>query len=346
MNGGAAPRRWWQRLFGLGGGSGAAAQPAQALDEARDCLTLVDGQLDGTVAEAAAATQEVIASMRRVHEVSAQQFEAIGRTEENGQALMQVVKEKVMADTQLAKILEMFVEKQESDIAANLERVQRLKGVKELAPLVDVIAQVARQTNFLAINAAVEAARAGEAGRGFAVVAAEIRQLSTRTSGVAVDIARKIAETTQGIDEELRNAQDAAGRENSTGNMRRVLVDIAEMQQRFATSVEQLQLAQVLHQVRAGHEHIAHGLADAMGQLQVQDVTRQRIEGVQQALADLQQHLATLAAGEPAAPLRERLEALSQQYVMESQREVHRTVLGGPPLAAPAGAAAPRIELF
>lgn len=338
-----APRRWWQRLLGV---AGPATPPAAALAEARDCLTLVDRQLDGTVAEAASATHDVIAAMRRVHEVSASQFEAIRRTEEKGQALTQVVKDKVMADTQLASILEMFVEKQEADVAANLERVQRLKGVKELAPLVDVIAQVARQTNFLAINAAVEAARAGEAGRGFAVVAAEIRQLSTRTSGVAVDIARQIAEATQGIDEELRNAQEASGRENSTGNMRRVLADIAEMQQRFAASVEQLQLAQLMQQVRAGHEHIAHGLADAMGQLQVQDVTRQRIEGVQQALADLQQHLGELAAGQPALPLRQRLEALSQQYVMESQRQVHAAVLGGPALAAPAAAAAPRIELF
>jgi methyl-accepting chemotaxis protein len=340
---GPSRRRWWQRLLG---GAPGPVNPAAALDEARDCLTLVDRQLDGTVAESAAATHDVIAGMRRVHDVSARQFEAIRSTEERSLALTQVVKDKVMADTQLASILEMFVDKQESDVAANLERVQRLKGVKELAPLVDVIAQVARQTNFLAINAAVEAARAGEAGRGFAVVAAEIRTLSTRTSGVAVDIARKIAEATQGIDEELRNAQDAAGRENTTGNMRRVLGDIAEMQQRFAQSVEQLQLAQVMEQVREGHEHIALGLADAMGQLQVQDVTRQRIEGVQQALADLQQHLGAVAAGEPAPPLRQRLESLSEHYVMESQRAVHQAVLGGPTLAAPAAGAAPRIELF
>lgn len=342
MSGHAAPRRWWQRLLGT---ESRAAPAAAGLAEARDCLMLVDRQLDGTVAEAASATQDVIAAMRRVHDVSASQFEAIRLTDEKGQALTQVVKDKVMADTQLASILEMFVEKQESDVASNLERVKRLKGVKELAPLVDVIAQVARQTNFLAINAAVEAARAGDAGRGFAVVAAEIRQLSTRTSGVAVDIARQIAEATEGIDEELRKAELAAGRENSAGNMRRVLGDIGEMQQRFAVSVEQLQLAQLMQQVRAGHEHIAHGLADAMGQLQVQDVTRQRIEGVQQALSDLHEHLGALAVGEPAPPLRERLDALSQRYVMDSQRQVHQAVLGGAALAAPA-TAAPRIELF
>jgi methyl-accepting chemotaxis protein len=351
-----APRRgWWQRLRGWQRGNGAGAGDPAVLAEAKDCLTLVDRQLAGTVDDAALATQDVIACMRRVHSVSAAQSDAIRRTEENSQALMQVVKDKVMADSQLGLILEMFVEKQENDVNSNLERIQRLKGVKELAPLVDVIAQVARQTNFLAINAAIEAARAGEAGRGFAVVAAEVRQLSTRTSAVAVDIARKIHDATQGIDEELRAAQEAADTQTGSGNMRKVLTDIDDMQKRFAASVEGLQLSQVMQQVRQGHEDIALGLADAMGMLQVQDVTRQRIEGVQSALRDLQSHLAELArpgghSDLPAGALRERLEALSQQYVMESQRAVHREVLGGPsaPGTSPPGAAMapPKIELF
>jgi methyl-accepting chemotaxis protein len=290
-----------------------------------------------------------------VHQVSGDQAQRILSTERNSQELVQVMKDKVMADTQLGSILEMFVQKQEEDVHANLERIKRLQGVKELAPLVDVISTVARQTNFLAINAAIEAARAGEAGRGFAVVAAEIRQLSNRTAEVAVDIAAKIDVATQGIDEELRSAEKTSDRSATTGNMRRVLSDIAAMQQRFAASVERLQLDQVILGVRNGHQDVSEGLADALGQVQGHDVLRQRVENVQQALSELSVHLGDTAQQleslhsrdaqpVPRQPLPQRLHKLSEGYVMHSERETHQRVTGqalGTSDKEPA-----RIELF
>jgi methyl-accepting chemotaxis protein len=254
-----------------------------------------------------------------------------------------------MVDAQLGAILEMFVDEQDADVKSNLERIRRLQEIKALAPLVDVISTVARQTNYLSINAAIEAARAGGAGRGFAVVAAEIRQLSTRTAAVAVDIGEKIKSATDGVERELASATASQGRGSTTGTMRTVLADIARMQERFAALT--LQLQTVIDGVKAGHADIVSGLSDAMGDVQSQDIMRQRVEHVQTALRELDTHLEQMAGqliDQPWDPdtmvtLRGRLQSQMDRYVMESQRSTHASITG---VAKPTEAARPIIELF
>lgn len=64
---------------------------------------------------------------------------------------------------------------------------------KEIELIIDVISEIAAQTNLLSLNAALEASRAGEHGRGFAVVAAEVRKLAEQSSQSAGQIAELVA---------------------------------------------------------------------------------------------------------------------------------------------------------
>src|SRR3979490_3073028 len=76
------------------------------------------------------------------------------------------------------------------EASANVDRLRESSAA--IGNVVNLIAQIARQTTLLALNSTIEAARAGAAGRGFAVVATEVKALAVQTQSATEEITKKI----------------------------------------------------------------------------------------------------------------------------------------------------------
>ena len=296
--------------------------------------------------------QQVVAAIEQMNslvERSMEQKQSLANSVASGRTLTDTTRERVERYRGVVAAVHMEQQVQLEEMRANFDRIDHLSlGVNSLTPMIKVITSIAQQTNLLALNAEIEAARAGSAGRGFAVVATEVRKLAESTRQAATEISAKINATSQSVETELKGARLALEQHEAQAAMSHLVGDLDSMRDEFSRNGELL--LGIIRDVELSYSESVERLSTALGHIQFQDVMRQRLGHVEEALAELQDHLQHLAAlscdsswdGKLEQTFKSILATHLGKYRMASQTRTHMEIAGG----GESSGGGPAIELF
>jgi methyl-accepting chemotaxis protein len=252
-------------------------------------LSQCSGQVTGASRQVSATSQELshdaASQAAALHETSTATEELSALTRENADRAQSVTG--MIRDTEAAVLAG-------NSALTEMEGAMKAIGTSsdKIKRIIQVIDEIAFQTNILALNAAVEAARAGEAGMGFAVVADEVRNLAQRSAQAARD-------TTGLIEESISRAADGS---RKLGHVSKSIVSITEYSKKVKVLAEEVSTGSA-EQAR-GISEIARTLrtveqATQRGQMaadQTQDAGQQ-LSGQAVALDQTIQQLAAMVGG-------------------------------------------------
>ena len=226
------------------------------------------------VESTASAMTEMNATVLEVARSAAQASERSDKTREEAQSGAELVK-KVMAAIH-------SVNETGQTMQVNMQELGQ--QADNIGSVMNVISDIADQTNLLALNAAIEAARAGEAGRGFAVVADEVRKLAEKTMEATQEVGSRITaiqhSARTNIEEVGRSVSavgEATSLANSSGNALGKIVELASSNSAVVASI-----ATAAEEQSATSEEISRAV-DAINQ-----VTSETTEGMLQSSSAVQ----------------------------------------------------------
>jgi methyl-accepting chemotaxis protein len=331
--------------------SSAALEVGKELEQIPSYNDVVRSQLNTVVTETEAAAYNVVEQLQTIDTVVTELASFMDSTTQESNELLGMAENRIEHNRSLLTDLDRYIEQRLTEAAADQQRItQVVEEARSLTSLVALIKNIAKQTNLLALNAAIEAARAGEAGRGFAVVADQVRKLSSESELAVAQINQGIESVANSIQAQFADKLSHSNIDAERNALRKFASQLNELGISYKEVTEHE--TQVLISVTESSRKLSDMFMNALASIQFQDVTRQQVEQVIDALNRLDSHTKLLAQrlthfDDPdfkMTPLSQHLDQLYGNYVMNSQRDAHSNATGQ--AAAAHSSSGPKVELF